>query len=163
MTPDINLSTLNYGAIILAGLVSFAIGALWYSPALFAKPWQEDTGIGDDGRPSSNNSNSDKGNNNAVSSKNADDNAAVVYGGSLFLMLLMSFALALTLQEYAAHHELNWQVGASKGLFYGIFFAATSIGINYLYQRKSLRLFLIDASYQILFLTISGIILATWR
>src|SRR5687767_10045116 len=30
---------LNYLAILVAGLVNFVIGGLWYSPALFAGPW----------------------------------------------------------------------------------------------------------------------------
>ena len=39
----------------------------------------------------------------------------------------------------------------------------TAIGINYLYQMRSLTLWLIDAVYMFLGLGIAGIILGAWR
>ena len=33
------LPALNYLAVLVAGIVIFMIGGLWYSPVLFAKPW----------------------------------------------------------------------------------------------------------------------------
>jgi hypothetical protein len=38
----------------------------------------------------------------------------------------------------------------------GVMFAAASMGINYLYQRRSLKLYLIDALYQVLGLALAG-------
>jgi anti-sigma-K factor RskA len=40
---------------------------------------------------------------------------------------------------------------------------ATSAGINYLYQQKSLKLWLIDAGYQVIFLGIFGAIMGAWH
>jgi len=34
----------NYLAVLLASIVVFAIGAVWYSPALFFKPWAKSVG-----------------------------------------------------------------------------------------------------------------------
>ena len=31
--------SVNYLAVLLSSIVAFAIGAVWYSPALFFKPW----------------------------------------------------------------------------------------------------------------------------
>ena len=42
MTLD--LGQLNWLAVIVGALVYFALGALWYSPVLFAKPWQRSIG-----------------------------------------------------------------------------------------------------------------------
>jgi Protein of unknown function (DUF1761) len=42
MTFD--LGGLNWLAIIVAAIVYFALGALWYSPMLFARPWQRSIG-----------------------------------------------------------------------------------------------------------------------
>jgi hypothetical protein len=53
--------------------------------------------------------------------------------------------------------------GAIHGLYIGIFFVAMSMGINYLYQRKSIKLWLIDAGYQIAFLGIQGMIIGAWH
>lgn len=38
------LGQLNWLAVIVAGVVYFALGALWYSNVLFAKPWQRSIG-----------------------------------------------------------------------------------------------------------------------
>lgn len=35
-----DLSMINWLAVIVGGVIYFALGALWYSPVLFAKPWQ---------------------------------------------------------------------------------------------------------------------------
>ena len=139
----IDLSTLNYLAIIVSALVSFGIGALWYSPVLFSKTWQKEVGLSDEDL--------------------ASENMVKTFGGSLICMLIMTFALAISIKEYSIYNPITWQIGALKGLFYGGTFALTSMGINYLYQHKKLKLFLIDGGYQVLFLVISGIILALWK
>ena len=35
------LSSLNWLHVLVATVAYFAIGAIWYSPVLFAKPWQK--------------------------------------------------------------------------------------------------------------------------
>ena len=42
MTLD--FSQLNWLAVIVAALVYFALGALWYSPMLFSRAWQRSIG-----------------------------------------------------------------------------------------------------------------------
>ena len=49
------------------------------------------------------------------------------------------------------------------GLFTGFFFSMLTMGINYLYQRRSFVLWLIDGFYIILGLGIAGMILGGWR
>ncbi len=139
----IDITTLNYLAILVSALISFGIGALWYSPILFAKTWQKHVGLTDKDL--------------------ARGNLILTYGGSLILMLIMVFALAISIKEFALLNQITWQIGALKGLFYGVSFSLASIGINYLYQRKSLKLFLIDASYQVFSMMVSGVILAVWK
>jgi len=138
-----DFSTLNYSAILVSGLVSFMFGALWYSPLLFSKTWQKEVGLSD---------------------KTLENcNIAFILIGTLVLMILMNFGLAISLQEYSLNNDITWQTGVVKGLFFGSFFVLTSLGINMLYLRKSVRLFLIDGGYQLMFLILSGIILAVWR
>jgi hypothetical protein len=43
MTFD-TLGQLNWLAVIVGAVIYFALGAAWYSPALFAKPWQKAIG-----------------------------------------------------------------------------------------------------------------------
>jgi hypothetical protein len=49
------------------------------------------------------------------------------------------------------------------GAFAGFFFSMLTTGINYLYQRRSFVLWLIDGLYVIIGLGIAGIILGAWR
>ena len=39
-----NNFSVDYLAVLLSSIVAFAIGAVWYSPALFFKPWAESVG-----------------------------------------------------------------------------------------------------------------------
>jgi hypothetical protein len=49
------------------------------------------------------------------------------------------------------------------GALAGIGWVATAIGVNYLFERKSFRLFLINAGYMAVSLTIMGAILGAWH
>ncbi len=136
------LSNINFLALLVAAIASFALGAIWYSPLLFSKAWQKAVGLSDE------------------TMKNA--NMAVIFGSSFILIFLMNFGLAVILQGHAGR-DISAMSGALYGLLIGIFFIATSIAINMLYQRKSFTLWAIDAGYQVLYLAISGAILGAWR
>jgi hypothetical protein len=49
---------------------------------------------------------------------------------------------------------MSFTHGFFHGCIAGLFFAAMSMGINYLYQRKSIKLFFIDSIYQFLCLVL---------
>ncbi|MBA2685130.1 MAG: DUF1761 family protein [Gemmatimonadaceae bacterium] len=40
------MSTLNVWAVLVAAVVAFVLGALWYSPPVFGKLWQKANGFG---------------------------------------------------------------------------------------------------------------------
>ena len=84
---------------------------------------------------------------------------AVIFGGSLVLMIIMALGLAMHIQTGQA----DLMRGLKSGLLTRVFFSATIIGINYLYQRKSITLWLIDAGYAVLFLGVEGAILGVWQ
>jgi len=132
------MEDINYLSILVAGVVAWGLGALWYSPVLFGKAWQKEVGMSD-----------------------ADiqgGNMVLIFGSSFVLMLVMMFGMVPAL--LMAHENISVSHGAFHGALFGLFFAATSMGINYLYQRSSFKLWLIDASYQVALLAIGGAILA---
>lgn len=47
--------------------------------------------------------------------------------------------------------DQTFAFGALHGALAGLFYGATAIGTHYLDQKKSLKLFLIDASYELLY------------
>lgn len=137
-----DLASINFLAVAVAAIASFALGALWYSPVLFGKAWQKELGFTDEYLQSG--------------------NMAKIFGSSFVMMLIMSFGLAYLLPNLA-DGALSAMSGLHYGLIIGLFFVGTSIAINLLYQRKSLKLWAIDAFYQIIFLGIMGLILGAWQ
>lgn len=137
-----DFSTINWLAVAVATLASFALGALWYSPLLFSKIWQREVGMTDE------------------DIKGA--NMAKIFGTCLILTGLMACGMAMMIQGHGKG-QIDWLGGLWHGVFIGLFFVSTTIGINYLYQRKSFLLWLIDAGYQVAFLTMMGAILGAWQ
>ncbi|MDQ7816413.1 MAG: DUF1761 domain-containing protein [Melioribacteraceae bacterium] len=128
---------INYLAVFVAALLSFVVGGLWYGP-LFGKAWMNQMGFTEE------------------SLKNA--NMAKIYGTSFVLALVISFNLAAFLGDKA---DLTW--GLTAGALAGIGWVAASFGITYLFGRKSMKLFFIDAGYQAVTYTLMGGLLGVWR
>jgi hypothetical protein len=135
------LASINYLAILVAALSAFAIGSVWYSPLMFSKAWQNALGLSD--------------------KDIKEANMLVIFGTSFLLMLVMAIGLSVLLNALNPN-GLNWLSGLKNGLYVGLFFIATSYGVNILYQRKSFKLWLIDSGYQVLLLGIMGLIIGAW-
>lgn len=133
---------INVWAVLVATLAFWALGALWYSPLLFSKRWQKEVGFKEE------------------DIKKA--NMALVFGGSFILMLFMVWALNFVINSHKPE-DVSLLNGLHYGAFTGFFFSMLTMGINYLYQRRSIVLWLIDGFYMILGLGIAGMILGAWR
>lgn len=129
---------LNYFAIIVAALSTFMIGGLWYSPAVFGKAWMKENGFTEEGM---------KG-----------GNMVKIFGVAFILALISAINLAMFMGP-----ENDPAMGAMWGLLAGAGWVATFVGTHYLFERRSFKLFLINAGYSIVALTIMGVILAAWK
>ncbi|HET7334681.1 MAG TPA: DUF1761 domain-containing protein [Rhizomicrobium sp.] len=127
---------INYLAVIAAAGSVFVLGGIWYS-LLFGKIWQREIGLSD------------------ADIKNA--NMVMIFGGSFVLSLIASFVFAMFL---GPNPPLMLALGA--GFAAGAGWVATSFGINYLFARRSLKLFAIDGGYHTLQFTLIGLILGLW-
>jgi hypothetical protein len=52
--------------------------------------------------------------------------------------------------------------GFGVGFVVGVFFVATSFGINYAFAQRSLKLWMIDGGYHIVQFILIGVILGAW-
>jgi hypothetical protein len=129
---------LNYWALLVAALSTFMIGGLWYSPALFGKAWMRENGFTEE---------SMKGR-----------NMIKIFGLAFVLGLIAALNLAMFL---GTESRPLW--GAIWGFAAGFGWVATFVGTHYLFESKSFKLFLINAGYSIVALTVMGIILAAWK
>ena len=124
----------NWIAVLGAALAGFVIGGLWYGP-LLGKAWQAESGLSDEAMKSA--------------------NMGKIFGLTFVLNLVAAFILAHVMATYQ-HPGLY--ISAMIGFGIGLGFVATSIGVNYLFARKSLKLFLIDGGYWTLVYTVMGAI-----
>lgn len=133
-----DLSQINYFAVIVAALISFVIGGVWYSPIMFANSWMKENGFKEEDM------------------KNA--NMGKIFGTSFLLALIISFNLAAFIGPQG-----DFTFGLFAGFAAGFGWVAMSIGTVYLFERRSLKLFFINAGYQVVTYTIMGGILGVWK
>ncbi len=129
---------LNYLAIGAAAISTFLVGGLWYSPVLFGKAWQKETGLSDETLK--------------------QRNPAAVFGPAFVLALLMAFNLAAFIGPDATP---GFAVAAAFAAGFG--WVALGMGVTYLFEARSLRLWLIDAGYHVVSFTLMGVILGLWK
>jgi hypothetical protein len=127
--PDV-----SWLGVIVATVASFVIGGVWYSPLLFTKAWQREAGISDE------------------RAKNA--NMALIFGTSFVLQFLAALVFAMFL---GPRPGLVFGVGA--GFAAGFFWVAGAFGVNYLFEQRSLKLWLINGGYNVVTFTVFGAIL----
>lgn len=137
MTFDV-LSDINYLAALVAALAFFAIGALWYSPVLFSKPWQRSIGL--------------------------DPQAAQSPSPMLFVVTLIAyFAQAVTLGAIARTIGMTELVdGLVLGLFIGIGVVATQLWVNTSYEGRPAALLWINAGIGLVGFVVMAIIMTIW-
>jgi hypothetical protein len=131
--PEINIL-----AVLAAAVATFVLGGLWYSPALFGKAWQREAGISDEQMRTA--------------------NKARIFGFAFVLSLIAALVFALFLGP-----RPPMALGLGAGFAAGLCWVAASFGINYLFERRSLKLFLINGGYHTLQFTIIGLLLALWH
>lgn len=131
------MGEINFWAIGAAALASFLLGGLWYSPMLFGKAWQREVGLSDE--------------------ELAKGNMPLIFGSTLILCFIASFVFAMFLGP-----RPPLALGLGAGFSAGLCWVSASFGINYLFERKSFKLFAINGGYHTLQFTVIGLILALW-
>ncbi|HSX01143.1 MAG TPA: DUF1761 domain-containing protein [Candidatus Saccharimonas sp.] len=116
----------------LAVVAYMVIGAVWYSPLLFAKAWMK-----------------------AVGKSSMGDN--YVYIGAVFGEFMAVLGLAYVGNLIGLS---GWMAGAMLGLIVWLFFVTSTSLINSTFQGKAANLYLIDMGYHLVGLVVAGAIVA---
>jgi hypothetical protein len=131
--------SINYLAVLIAAVVTFVIGGLWYSPALFGPRWMKAVG------------------------KSEQDckrtNMGMAYFGAFVSALMMAYVLALFIGFAQAKTILS---GAGIGLWTWVGFIAAPKLSGYLFAGWPRDLYLINNGYHLVSLLVMGAILAVW-
>jgi hypothetical protein len=139
MNPSFHLHHMNPWALLVSALILWFLGAAWYSPALFAKPWMAALGIRPDGEK--------KG---------------------LILGMVSSFIGDLIL-SFVLLHFILWADattgvrGALIGFITWLGFIAAPAFPQGIYENRPFKLFAINSGYWLVGLLIVGCLLAVWR
>jgi uncharacterized protein DUF1761 len=136
------MSTHHVIVVLVAAIVAFALGALWYSPPLFARAWVKAQGHTPE----------------KLAAMQAS--AGKTYGISFLCFILMAAVVCVLLAHLGV---TDWMMGAMWGahLWLGI---AVPIGLMAnVYSDKPLMAWVIDAGYQLLYLVVMGAIIGAWQ
>lgn len=127
---------INWWSVIVAALSTFLLGGLWYGP-LFGKTWMNYFNFS------------------VEDLKNR--NTARTFGFSLILAVIAAFILDMFIG-----HQADLMTGLLAGFFAGLGWVVTFTGIQYLFEMKSLKIFVVNAGYSLVSLTLMGMILGAW-
>jgi Protein of unknown function (DUF1761) len=136
-------ANVNILAVFVAALLTFVLGAFWYSPVLFARQWMQAQGY----TPERLQEMKKKG-------------LTRAYVASALCYLVMAYVVAL----FAAYTN---STTLAQGLWLGFlawlgFAAPIGLSAN-LFSEKPIAAWVIDAGYQLAYLVIMGALLSVWR
>ncbi|MEO1259070.1 MAG: DUF1761 domain-containing protein [Bacteroidota bacterium] len=129
-----------YLELLIAAVAAFLLGFGWYTFA-FGKAWQAETGITDE---------------------QAKSGMAMTHGLAFLMMIIIAYAINYIINFHDVS-EQTFTHGAFHGALGCALYALPAVAINYLYQKKSLKLYLIDAGYLLAFFALEGGVLAALK
>jgi uncharacterized membrane protein required for colicin V production len=130
----------NYLAILVVSIICYLLGALWYSPPLFANQWMRAIG------------------------KTEEDlkggASASTYVITFVVWVVTSYVLAVFI-HYSGASSFGYGMLAGFLCWFG-FYALLSLMMS-LFEQKPKQIWLINVSYVLVAFLISGGILAIWK
>lgn len=161
------MNFMNPLAIIISGLSAMVVGYIWYSPKVFGTIWMKETGM--------------------TVEKAKQGNMAKIFGlATLFSIMIAFFMPAVVIHQWGALSLIGgnpadalpsyttfmndyqgafrtFKHGALHGLIMGLFVALPVLGVNALYEQKSMKYILVNSGYWIVTLTVMGAIICGWK
>lgn len=142
------MNSINWLAVLVAGISAFVLGGIWYSPALFGKAWMTENKI--------------------TVEEIRKGNMAKIYGWAFILSLLMAANLAMFLADGPStcpagcvqKTDVAW--GTIAGFLAGIW-PFCGLAIIGLFEHRSARYIFINGGYLLVALTLMGAIIGLWR
>jgi hypothetical protein len=119
---------INLWAVLVGAITSGVLGALWYSPLLFLRPWARAAG-------------------------REPAQGPAVYG----ITFLTAIAIALAFGWWAGPEPALGEA-VLDGLVVGLFFAASALTLHYAFAGRPLALWLIDGGFQVVRFVLLGVV-----
>lgn len=132
---------LNYFAVAAVIVLNMVLGALWYSPILFAKPWMALNNLTEE-------------------MIKEQGGATTGYIVAVIVSAIIAFVLALLAEAVGV---ANAGEGAILGAVAGVGLVATTFGVSYVFESKGVKHWLINAGYPVVSMTLIGTLLGGWQ
>ena len=130
------MPAINWLAVLVAALSAFVLGGLWYGP-LLGKAWMTASGM--------------------TAERARQGSPARIFGIAFVLELIAAAVLALFIGA-----DATVGFGAAAGVAAGAFWVATAFGVVYLFERRPVGHWAVNAGYQIVAYTLMGVIIGAW-
>ena len=129
----------NLLAVLVAAVVAFILGSLWYSPVLFGKQWMKLAGI---------------------KKQHKDSNMWLRFLVYFIGQFIMAFVLA---HFIIFTNSMNYVEGLTTAFWLWLgFIAPITIG-GVLWEKKSIKLFALNNAYNLIALGLMSVILLAWK
>jgi hypothetical protein len=129
--------TINHFAVLAATTSAFILGGLWYGP-LFGAAWMRENGF---------------------TPESVSGNTGKIFGLAFLWTLVMAYNLAAFLGD----PTITFATATLYGALTGFGWIAMGMFVVGLFERRSMKLMLINGGYMTLALTIMGAIIGAWR
>ena len=139
---NIDIANVNWFAVLAAGLITFFIGGAWYT-ALFGKAWLAASGYSEE----------------QMAKMHVERPMPVYFGTLVACYIIIAFFVALLVQATGVK-------SAGQGGVLGILLWCVSAPIAvtaHISSPKKWGAYLVDVSYQLVYLVLMGALLAWWR
>ena len=134
---------IKYAAVIVATLVHFILGGLWYSPLLFGNKFLQII---------------------AWTPQQIEQMQAKGSAKELIVAFVTSLVLVYVLAHFVQYTKAtNAMAGIQTAFWLWLGFIATTNIATVLFEQRPLGLYLINAGYQLVACALAGAILAVWR
>jgi hypothetical protein len=131
---------INYWAVLVSGVVALVIGGLWYSPILCGNAWMKCVG------------------------KSAEQVQKEFTPLQLVAAFVCGAVVGCTLSIVTGWAEANtFLSGAGVGLMLGVGLLTTMNGVNYFFEHRPIKLFLMNNAHDLLFCAVIGGMVGVWR
>ena len=134
------LGQVNYLAVLVCTLFAMVLGSIWYSPVLFGKAWMKGVGLKKE------------------DIKKGDSTKAML--ASVIIAFIGALVMASFIVLIGTPRVFT---GVHIGFLVAIGFISPVMLMNTLYEKRSIKVWLIHTFYQLIVFMVNGGILAFWR
>lgn len=132
---------INFIAVLVCAGIALALCVLYYSPMILGKIWMESFDRSEE-------------------ELKKNFNPIKVYSVSFISQVIMTYILALLISFTNATTPAE---GLQIGFMAWLGFIATAMTINYLYEGRTFKHFIVDSGYHFIVLLVNGFILGMWQ